>query len=81
MSTPPPADESKAPKNTSPNPFVLVAFCSGGSSTLIAFLALINFPHVTGDASVIWAVTSMIAAMVLAPALMGIGVAWFMSKR
>ena len=68
-------------KTASPNPYVLVALCSGASSTAIAFLALIMFPHVTGSESMVWAITTMIAAMVAAPAVMGIGIAYFMSKQ
>jgi hypothetical protein len=68
-------------KGTLPNPYVLVALCSGASSTIIAFLALLNFPHVTGSESMAWAVACMIAAMVAAPAVMGIGIAYFMSKQ
>lgn len=63
------------------NPYVLVALCSGASSTAIAFLALINFPRVTGSESMVWAITTMIATMVAAPAVMGIGIAYFMSKQ
>ena len=68
-------------KATPQFPYVLVALCSGASSALIALLALINFPRVTGSDSMVWAVTTMMAAMVAAPAVMGIGIAYFMSKQ
>jgi len=68
-------------KNQAPNPYVLVALCSGLSSAAIAFFALIMFPHASGSESVVWAIASMIAVMVSAPAAMGIGVAYFMSKQ
>ena len=69
-------------KTTSPNPYVLVALCSGGASAGIALIALIMFAHVnTASDSATWAVTTMIAAIVAAPAVMGIGIAYFMSKQ
>ncbi|TCO82525.1 hypothetical protein EV701_14614 [Chthoniobacter flavus] len=61
--------------------FVYVALCSGGASTVIAFLVLLMFPHVSGSESMAWAIACMCAAMVAAPAVMGIGVAYFMSKQ
>lgn len=61
--------------------FVLVALCSGASSTVIALLALLMFPHISGSESMVWAIAFMIAAMVAAPAAMGIGVAYFMSRQ
>jgi len=69
------------PKDQTPNPYVLIALCSGGASAAIAFFALMMFPHVSGSESAIWAVACMIAAMVAAPAAMGIGVAYFLSKH
>ncbi|EDY15934.1 hypothetical protein CfE428DRAFT_6545 [Chthoniobacter flavus Ellin428] len=39
------------------------------------------FPHVSGSESMAWAIACMCAAMVAAPAVMGIGVAYFMSKQ
>lgn len=67
--------------HTRPNPYFLVALCSGGASAVIAIAALANFPRVEGAASVVWAVALMIAVMVAAPAVMGIGIAYFMSKQ
>ena len=69
-------------KTTPPNPYVLIALCSGTSSAVIAVISLIMFAHVnTGSDSSTWAVTSMLAAMVAAPSAMGIGIAYFMSKQ
>ena len=63
------------PKTAPPNPDVLVAACSCIASTVIAFLALNLFPHVAGNESKVWAIACMIAGMVAAPAIMGIGIA------
>jgi hypothetical protein len=69
-------------KTTPPNPYVLIALCSGAASALIATISLIMFSHVnTQSDSSTWAVTSMLAAMVASPAAMGVGVAYFMSKQ
>jgi uncharacterized membrane protein len=71
--------ETKTPP---PNPYVLVALCSGGASAAIAAISTYLFTHVnTGSDSSTWAVALMLAAMVAAPAVMGIGVAYFMSKQ
>lgn len=65
----------EAKNDSKPNPFVMVALCSGGASAGIAFVGMSLLRTIT-DAGM-WA----IAAMVAAPALMGIGVAYFMSKQ
>ena len=72
---------NEEPQTAPPNPYVLVAACSSIASTVIAFLALILFPHVSGSESMVWAIACMIAGMVAAPAIMGIGIAYVMSKQ
>ena len=57
------------------NPFVRVAIASGGASAGIALICMFTM-HTISDAGM-WA----IAAMVAAPAIMGIGIAYFMSKQ
>ena len=57
------------------NPYPLIALFSGGASAGIAVICIFHFSTISD--SEMWA----IAAMVGAPAIMGIGVAYFMSKQ
>jgi len=67
-------EEPRKPSN-GPNAYALVAMFSGGASVAIVCLAFLIL-HEISDAGM-WA----IAAMTAAPAAMGIGVAYCMSKR
>jgi hypothetical protein len=66
---------SEQPAEPPIHPFAQVALCSGAASVLIAFLCMVLLRSITDTG--MWAC----AAMVFAPALMGIGVAYFMSKQ
>ena len=59
------------------NPFVLIAFVSGLASAFIAFLCAM----VLGNGKYTDTGMLALAAMVAAPAVMGIGVAYFASER
>ena len=59
------------------NPFVLVAFFSGLASVLIAFLCVMTISNGKYTDAAMFA----FAAMVAAPAVMGIGVAYFASEH
>ena len=60
------------------NPYVGVALAAGGASVLITLIGFCMVMHLTllTDGTM-WA----IAAMVAAPAVMGIGIAYFMSHQ
>ncbi len=66
-------DEEKK-KDASPNPYAMVALYCGGASFLIVGTAL-GILHTVTDGGMF-----AIALMALAPAVLGIGVAYFMSK-
>ena len=66
------------PEIRSTNPYVGIALAAGGASVFVAFIGFCMVMHLSllTDGTM-WA----IAAMVAAPAVMGIGVAYFMSKH
>lgn len=72
------SQDSKSPQHIG---YVLVALCSGAASVFIALFSLTMFPNVSGSESMVWAIACMVAAMVAAPAAMGIGIAYFMSRQ
>jgi hypothetical protein len=65
------------PKDAPVNPFVGVAVAAGGAAVLVAFIGFCMVMHLTElSDGTMWA----IAAMVAAPAVMGIGIAYFMKR-
>jgi hypothetical protein len=67
--------EEPKPREGDFNPFALIALFAGLASMVIAVVAFLCLHTITDSA--MWA----IAAMVAAPAAMGIGVAYFLSRR
>jgi len=68
-------NEEPNERNESLNVYALIALYAGLTSVAIAFVAFSLMRPITDGG--MWA----IAAMVAAPAVMGIGIALFMSKR
>lgn len=69
---------SEDPANLPTNPYVGVSLAAGGASVLIAFIGFCMVMHLTQITDgTMWA----IAAMVASPSLMGIGIAFVMSRH
>jgi hypothetical protein len=69
---------SQEPLIRSTNPYVGIALAAGGASVFVAFIGFCMVMHLTllTDGTM-WAISAMVAA----PAIMGIGIAYFMSKH